>query len=227
MGVVGVMGVIRGHARGSARAGRARHGGRPTWVRRLRNVDLPEVVLFDEKVALGGWAAARFAEDCRDAGARVVLASTRSEEEAAEAAAAIDADATFADQDKVSLLRRALAELRVVPNGFGNAPKEAPRAPAAKWCVLLESDGEGARAARIVGMRCLGVGPTDVAEAHAHVETLEGILAEDIATPGTFWLQPLQPEKPASGTATSADGNDDADDDAELRRILADIAPPS
>eukprot|EP00747_Dinoflagellata_sp_TGD_P182154 gnl/TRDRNA2_/TRDRNA2_36274_c0_seq1.p1 gnl/TRDRNA2_/TRDRNA2_36274_c0~~gnl/TRDRNA2_/TRDRNA2_36274_c0_seq1.p1 ORF type:complete len:432 (+),score=72.96 gnl/TRDRNA2_/TRDRNA2_36274_c0_seq1:147-1442(+) len=223
----------------------------------LRNIDLPEVVFFDELVVFGQDAvvqaqaassqapsedadrvladslakspvskdAINFASDCRDVGTLVVVASRLGKYAAEAVAAAISADAYFFDDSKDELFARALKELIVTPRGNARRPNEAPRPPEPKWCVTLEADSEGAAAARLLGIRCLGVGAVDVAEAHAHVESLDGLLSEDIATPGAFWLQPLLPETP-DGDVQMEESPELAEEDEMVRSILGDIDAP-
>ena len=167
--------------------------------------------------------AVSFAEDCAAAGSILAVATTATDPQTAhQAAEAIGAEEVFYGQSKLALFRNIIENVTVTPAGFGKAPPSAPRAPVPKWMVAIEVSPEGALAARRLGMRCLGVGAVDVEEAHAHVDTLCGLVAEDIATPGAFWLQPLQPE-----VGVGATDDEEMNDDEQLRRILADLdAPP-
>eukprot|EP00746_Dinoflagellata_sp_MGD_P135712 gnl/MRDRNA2_/MRDRNA2_69770_c0_seq1.p1 gnl/MRDRNA2_/MRDRNA2_69770_c0~~gnl/MRDRNA2_/MRDRNA2_69770_c0_seq1.p1 ORF type:complete len:474 (-),score=104.67 gnl/MRDRNA2_/MRDRNA2_69770_c0_seq1:128-1549(-) len=243
---------ILGKAKPTARRGIVAHA--------PKNVDLPEVVFFDEKLLFSADVinlananslvgkredvdrtfadtisphvpddtAVQFAADCRAAGALIATASTVGPITAEIVSSAINADASFFGASKLQLFKRALSELVVQPRGFGDAPPPPQRPPERKWCVALEVTPEGALAAKKLGMRALGVGNNNYA-AHAQVETLAGVIAEDIATPGAFWINPLEPPEEEAKVDDDGEGSGfstEIDDElAAVTAFLEDLDP--
>ncbi|KAL3921106.1 MAG: hypothetical protein SGILL_002923 [Bacillariaceae sp.] len=149
-------------------------------------------------------------------------------------------------------LWEAIHSVRVQPKGFGGSSgfgSKAPdpvRTPLPKHCVVLCHTEDQCRAARYVGTRTLCL--TDNALADAVIDDgtyWETIYMDDIATPGSFWLNPPHP-KDDEGNGVDVlsviewyeetDNNDDDDeprektgpqqaDDDYLAAILADMDP--
>jgi hypothetical protein len=134
--------------------------------------------------------------------------------------------------------------------GFGRKLADPVRSPLPQHTVVLCSNEQQCRAAIYAGMRVISLNDNDISD--AVVDSLDEISLDDIATPGSFWLNPphardfqnnavdplevmLQYEREAvndlqdEGSVQSLDSNDtvaveDMPDD-ELARILADMDP--
>lgn len=97
-------------------------------------------------------------------------------------------------------LLNALSSITVQPRafggsaGFGSSQHADPeRLVEAKHCVVLTSTVDQTRAARAVGMRVLSVHQDDdLADAVLFSDEIDFWL-DDIATPGSFWLNPPHP----------------------------------
>ena len=96
-------------------------------------------------------------------------------------------------------LYEAIHSIEVQPKGFGGSSgfgSKAPdpqRTPLPKHCVVLCSTEEQCRAARYVGMRVLCLRDNALADAVID-DDWETICMDDIATPGSFWLNPPHPK---------------------------------
>lgn len=132
--------------------------------------------------------------------------------------------------------------------GFGQKLPDPPRAPLAARTVIVCQTREATQAGRAVGTRVLSLEDNDLAD--AVVDEIDFWL-DDIATPGSFWLNPPSP-RDDEGNKVDAEylveyysqqrelvepqfesdslpakeevGGDEMDDD-ELQRILGDMAP--
>lgn len=127
-------------------------------------------------------------------------------------------------------------------SGFGSKAPDPRRTPLPKHCVVLCSTEDQCRAARYMGMRVLCL--TDNALADAVIDDGDfwaNIYMDDIATPGSFWLNPPHPRDDEGngvdpllvmercereGVVAGADTTeeDEANDDY-LATILADMDP--
>jgi hypothetical protein len=131
-------------------------------------------------------------------------------------------------------LYEAIQSVQVQPKGFGGSSgfgSKAPdpeRTPLPRHCVVLCHTEDQCRAARYAGMRVLCL--TDNALADAVVDDdWESICMDDIATPGSFWLNPPHP-KDDEGNAVDVlsvmewyeqDGDDgEAMNDASASKVL-------
>jgi hypothetical protein len=133
-------------------------------------------------------------------------------------------------------------------SGFGRKAADPERPPVPKHCVALCHTEDQCRAARYVGMRVLCLTDNALADAVMMDDCWESICMDDIATPGSFWLNPPHPrdddgngidieavidayeneneDEDGSGgpRALAKDDNGELDDD-QLRAMLADIDP--
>lgn len=128
--------------------------------------------------------------------------------------------------------------------GFGSKLPDPERHPMPARTVVFCETVEQTRAARFCGMRVMCFNDNDLAD--AIVDEFDFYL-DDIATPGSFWLNPPHPrddegnkvyvedlieefettEKDvttATNQPTESEQRDEMDDD-ELQRILVDMAP--
>lgn len=134
-------------------------------------------------------------------------------------------------------------------SGFGSKAPDPERTPLPKHCVVLCSDEDQCRAARYMGMRVLCMTDNALADAVIDDGGWSSIVMDDIATPGSFWLNPPHPRDDegnavdplvvmeryeSQGSKSSlarSDGGDDtitqegALDDDYLAAILADMDP--
>jgi hypothetical protein len=126
--------------------------------------------------------------------------------------------------------------------GFGSKLPDPERNPLPARTVVFCETVEHTRAARACGMRVMCFNDNELAD--AIIDSYDFYL-DDIATPGSFWLNPPHPRddegnkvyvedliehlerddsSKGSGSEESAAAGDDTEDD-ELRRILADMTP--
>jgi hypothetical protein len=75
-------------------------------------------------------------------------------------------------------------------SGFGTKAPDPVRTPLPKHCVVLCSTEDQCRAARFMGMRVLCMTDNDLADAVIDDGNWCSIGMDDIATPGSFWLNP-------------------------------------
>ena len=75
-------------------------------------------------------------------------------------------------------------------SGFGRKAADPERPPLPKHCVVLCHTEDQCRAARFAGMRVLCLTDNDLADAIMFDDCWESICMDDIATPGSFWLNP-------------------------------------
>lgn len=75
-------------------------------------------------------------------------------------------------------------------SGFGRKAADPVRTPLPRHCVVLCSTVDQCRAARCMGMRCVCCTDNDLADAIVGDDATfwESIIMDDIATPGSFWL---------------------------------------
>lgn len=83
-------------------------------------------------------------------------------------------------------------------SGFGRKVADPPRCPLPQHCVVLCTTEDQCRAARYVGMRVLCLNDNALADAIIDDDdddggSWESIGMDDIATPGSFWLNPPHP----------------------------------
>jgi beta-phosphoglucomutase-like phosphatase (HAD superfamily) len=94
-------------------------------------------------------------------------------------------------------LWEAIHSLQVQPKGFGGSSgfgtkaADPERPPLPQHCVVLCHNEDQCRAARYAGMRVLCLTDNDLAD--GILLDWESICMDDIATPGSFWLNPPHP----------------------------------
>lgn len=124
-------------------------------------------------------------------------------------------------------------------SGFGRKMADPERPPMPKHVVVFCSDLDVCRAARSVGMRVLCLQDNDLAD--AIIDDFYNLYLEDVATPGSFWLNPPYPrdddgnkvyvedvleEDVVESEMTQQIVKDDEDlSDDELQAILNDMEP--
>lgn len=242
--------------------------------RMVRNIDYPEViVLYGPELSLQMDGLDAFLGDCAEMGTPVVALGYAADEDddddaglpalrRTHPALVLHERPTRRAPPDPRDLWDALQALEVRPRPFGGsagfgAPRAAdpPRPPLPARAVVLAAAPAATRAARAVGARVLRVGSGNDADdplADAAVPDLEGLWLEDVATPGSFWLNPPQPRDDdgirvnpkevmrwyqaaeecgaaattpeAAAAAAAMPVSDDMDEDG-LRGVLADLAP--
>ncbi|KAG7366362.1 hypothetical protein IV203_029032 [Nitzschia inconspicua] len=134
-------------------------------------------------------------------------------------------------------------------SGFGTKAPDPERTPLPKHCVVLCSTEDQCRAARYMGMRVLCMTDNSLADAVIDDGDWSSICMDDIATPGSFWLNPPHPrddegnavdpivvmeryERDVESVSTTNNrekggtkGTEEAVDDDYLAAILADMDP--
>jgi hypothetical protein len=132
-------------------------------------------------------------------------------------------------------------------SGFGTKAADPERNPLPKHCVVLCHTEDQCRAARYTGMRVLCLTDNGLADGIMFDGSWESIYVDDIATPGSFWLNPPHPRDdegnkvdPESLMLEIENDDDDDDDtisgrqdkgdeaelsDDQLAAILADMDP--
>lgn len=79
-------------------------------------------------------------------------------------------------------------------SGFGRKAADPERPPLPIHCVTLCHTEDQCRAARYVGMRALCLTDNGLADGIMMDDSWESICMDDIATPGSFWLNPPHPK---------------------------------
>ncbi|KAL3940610.1 MAG: hypothetical protein SGBAC_004894 [Bacillariaceae sp.] len=79
-------------------------------------------------------------------------------------------------------------------SGFGRKAADPERPPLPRHCVVLCHTEAQCRAARFAGMRVLCLTDNDLADGIMFDGCWESIYMDDIATPGSFWLNPPHPK---------------------------------
>ena len=83
-------------------------------------------------------------------------------------------------------------------SGFGTKAADPERSPLPKHVVVLCDTEDKTRAARYAGMRVLCLNDNDLAD--GIVDGWDTICMDDIATPGSFWLNPPHPRDDESNS---------------------------
>jgi beta-phosphoglucomutase-like phosphatase (HAD superfamily) len=81
-------------------------------------------------------------------------------------------------------------------SGFGTKAADPERSPLSRHCVVLASTENQCRAARYAGMRVICLNDNLLADAVLSLDW-SSIGMDDIATPGSFWLNPPHPKDDA------------------------------
>eukprot|EP00977_Amphora_coffeiformis_P019619 scaffold7349_cov173-Amphora_coffeaeformis.AAC.100 len=215
----------------------------------VRNIDLSECLIFygDSVLDEEDDGLHSLIQECKETGAALLSISTNGETKSKSFP-----DVTFLSPTREAPnpvdLWEAIQSVVIQPHpfggsaGFGTKLPDPERHPMPSRTVVFCETVEQTRAARSCGMRVICFTDNDLAD--AIVDTFDFYL-DDIATPGSFWLNPPHPrddegnkvyvddlilefetagneDKPKPDTESKA--SDDMDDD-ELKRILADMAP--
>lgn len=216
----------------------------------VRNIDLPEAIVFygqdvfhhqDDGQLLPG--VARLLQECRDIQTPVVILDMTGDFNTMERTVSVYDASSLPPPPNPRALYEVIQTLIVQPRGFGGSSgfgrkaADPPRIPLFQHTVVLCDSIEACRAARYVGARCISKLDNDLAD--AVVEEWDEIAVDDIATPGSFWLNPPHPkddegnrvdiyqlmdyDKVESKTIETESTPPFSMGDDELSRILADL----
>lgn len=215
----------------------------------VRNIDLPECLVFYSDGVLDGEdeGLQSLMEECKDTDTALLSISSNEENRAASFPGVSFRYPTRAAPNPKDLWE-AIESLTIQPRpfggsaGFGSKLPDPERNPMPARTVVFCKTVEQTRAARACGMRVMCFNDNELAD--AIVDSYDFYL-DDIATPGSFWLNPPHPRDDEGNKVDvedlieqldrdklieggdpegSATAGDDTEDD-ELQRILADMAP--
>jgi hypothetical protein len=213
----------------------------------VRNIDLPECLIFYGDTVLDPQDSglSSLIEECEETDTALIsICQNEEEHKAVPAFGNVLFRKPTREAPNPKDLWEAVQSIIIQPRpfggsaGFGSKLPDPERPPMpARTVVFCENDDQ-TRAARFCGMRVVCFSDNDLADA---VMDSFDIYLDDIATPGSFWLNPPHPRDdngnkvwvddliaefengPISATTENV-ATDDLDDD-ELKRMLADIAP--
>jgi len=221
----------------------------------VRNIDLPEaIVLYGKDSVVDGndggiiyGLDTLFIDAKADGAALFVIWDSSAEEPPRND---LPVDTVFISEERPPPnphdLLRAIQSVTIIPHAFGGSSgfgkqqfSDPPRPPMPTRTVVLACTENQSRAARAVGTRVIRiVGEDDLCDAVADVSSIS---VDDIATPGSFWLNPPSPRdddnnkvdpvalaalgdaERSNEKAVSLDEDELSDED--LAAILADIDP--
>ena len=223
----------------------------------VRNIDLPECLIFygDKVLDEEDAGLKSLLQECRETDTALIAICQPEEHETNRNVPAF-ADLSFVAPTRQAPnpkdLWQAIQSTIIQPRpfggsaGFGAKLPDPERPPMPARTVVFCKTLDETRAARFCGMRVISLEDNDLAD--AVVNSFDFYL-DDIATPGSFWLNPPHPrdddgnkvyvedlieemevalndkmQNASKDTRKQNTKEDDMDDD-ELQRILADMAP--
>ena len=215
----------------------------------VRNIDLPECLMFYGESVLDTEddGLHSLIQECKETGTALLSIST-GEDTKWKAFPDVTFRSPTCEAPNPKDLWEAIQSVVIQPHpfggsaGFGTKLPDPERNPMPARTVVFCETVEQTRAARSCGMRVMCFNDNDLADA---IVDMFDFYLDDIATPGSFWLNPPHPrddegnkvyvedlilefEKAGNEGETKPDteseATDDIDDD-ELKRILADMAP--
>ena len=240
-------------------------GSRATRCRRLpmvRNIDLPEGLILYGTEVIGSpvprTGLVNLLRECQDIDTATILLHEKGTKPLSFSHDVTDMCSHFVEQQQHATggvvttttgdLLHILATVEVQPrpfggsSGFGSQPAEPPRPLLAERCVVLAGNLAATRAARATGMRVISVDIDDPL-ADAVLLDPDGAIdfgVDDIATPGSFWLNPphprddegnrVDPYEMQANVEEPEEGRHDDDppmDEDDISAILSDMAPLS
>lgn len=217
----------------------------------VRNIDLPEaIVLYGDDLYLHNnqfhpaWDSLR--KECREVSTPVIVIGD-----------------TDPSESNVVFYRQQVAPpsphdvwnviqlCQIQPRAFGGSAgfgasqmMEPPRPPMPARTVVFAGHTDQTRAARAAGMRVLSLNANDqLSDAFVDWSEIADLWLEDIATPGSYWLNPPHPRddlgakvdveqviewfRTGSGVVGASNGGKDDGEmsEEEMARILADLDP--
>jgi len=238
----------------------------PTLFKMVRNIDMVEALVFygtnsiyqdsDKSMFLPG--VENLIEECKRDDTSVIAILDKNTKKNGNENIVFRQETSPAPNPRD--LWEAIHSIEVQPKGFGGSSgfgrkaADPERSPLPRHCVVLCDTEEKCRAARFAGMRVLCLTNNDLADAVMNYgdsgETAdleyywESITMDDIATPGSFWLNPPLPKdddgnsvnvelviqsygevEDDSSTTTDEDVPNPDDDDDFLASVLMDMDP--
>jgi hypothetical protein len=175
----------------------------------VRNIDFPEALIFHETLKVGDSSHSIILEEdgitlkagllgilqeCRDVGTPAILIASNDPPSLVKDYLQVFAATTDDDMTPARALWETIHAITIQPAGFGGSSgfgrkmADPERSPLPKHTVVFCADLDVCRAARAVGMRVLCLQDNDLAD--AIIDDYYNLYLEDVATPGSFWLNP-------------------------------------
>lgn len=209
----------------------------------VRNIDLPELLIFYGRQSMRGEGLESLLDECRNTDTAVLCILDISSDDDGSLPDGVSTRTATQPPPNPRDLWEALQSVQVQPrpfggsSGFGRTPADPVREPLPSRTVVFCSSREETQAARACGIRVIALEDNDLAD--AVIEEID-LYLDDIATPGSFWLNPPHPrddegnrvdpedvinvmEKTTRGTEEEGIQDDESRDDFDA--ILADMAP--
>lgn len=233
-----------------------RHRQQPLFM--VRNIDLPEALVFygkhvfqDETTRELLPGVASLISECKDIETPVVVILTEDDDSTIILENAKDVTIIPPHIQKPPnprALYEAIVSLTIQPRGFGGSSgfgrkmADPERSPEFQHVVVFCNDVEVCRAARYVGARVVCKTDNDLAD--AIVDGWDELCVDDVATPGSYWLNPPHPKDDEGNrvdiyeimdyyeSGGASNGGDESSqaatgpptmDEDEMSRILADL----
>lgn len=223
----------------------------------VRNIDYPEaIVLYGPELSLETSGLIDLLEECRQTETPVLAIGYPEHPQPTLSTPTLKSIISFYHESSSPPnpkdLWEAINSIEIQPQPFGGSSgfgaqqlADPPRPPLPARVVVFGTTLDQTRAARATGTRIISLQDNHLAD--AVVTDLENLWLEDLATPGSFWLNPPQPrddegnrvspeqmikdyvrieERPV-GSDENQDGVTGGGglDEDEMLAILADIAP--
>jgi hypothetical protein len=223
----------------------------------VRNIDLPEAIIFYDTFERGDWSS--LIKQCAECETAAIVVET------GQGSLDPELDSRGRGAEGIALwvhgsaappnpkdVWDSLARVTIQPKPFGGSSGfgasqvvEPPRPPLPSRVVVIGPTEDHSQAARYAGMRAVSMDQADdLADAVVTAEDLQELWLEDIATPGSFWLNPPHPRDSSGNrvdpeqiiSAMEPRGSDRTTPvqrmpgfgeptDEDVKRILADISP--
>lgn len=167
----------------------------------VRNIDLPEALVFygthclqhDDGTLLPGVAS--LIAECKELQTPVLVISTNDNDSITHDDVIVTSGSPPPPNPRA--LYEAVTSQTIQPRGFGGSSgfgrkaADPERAPEFQYTVVLTDSLQACRAARYVGARVMCTTDNDLAD--AIVDEWEDLCIDDVATPGSYWLNPPHP----------------------------------
>jgi hypothetical protein len=179
----------------------------------VRNIDLPEAIIFYDTFEEADWS--NLIKQCRECGTAVIVVESGTMPTTVKkpcidqgrmlgsGGIALRVQGSVRPPNPKDLCD-SLKPVMIQPKPFGGSSgfgasrvMEPPRSPLPSRAVVIGPTTDHSQAARYAGMRVVSVDTSsnddDLADAVLTVEEIQELWLEDLATPGSFWLNPPHP----------------------------------